>query len=74
MGFDDLNFAAHLNPALTTIAQPRIDIGLQAVHVLLNVIEGRQLVKPTRLVLPTNLIVRESCGARIRIQKNIAAR
>ncbi len=72
VGFDDLNFAAHLNPALTTIVQPRIEIGFQAVNVLMDIIEGRQLVKPTRLVLPIHLIVRESCGARMRVQKNIA--
>ena len=32
VGFDNLNFALNLNPALTTVAQPRIDIGLQAVQ------------------------------------------
>ncbi len=68
IGFDDLSFAAHLSPALTTIAQPRMDIGMRAAHLLINRIEG-DTEPPKQVVLPTSLVIRESCGARSRIQQ-----
>jgi GntR family transcriptional regulator, arabinose operon transcriptional repressor len=68
IGFDDLNFAAHLNPPLTTVAQPRMDVGLRAGHLLINRIEGH--AGPAHHIeLPTSLIVRESCGARQRVRQ-----
>jgi DNA-binding LacI/PurR family transcriptional regulator len=67
VGFDDLSFAAHLSPPLTTMSQPRLDLGLRAGHLLLNRIEG-QGGRPRHIELPTNLIVRESCGARLRVR------
>jgi DNA-binding LacI/PurR family transcriptional regulator len=70
IGFDDLSFAAHLSPALTTIAQPRMDIGSRAAHLLINRIEG-DTEPPKQIVLPTSLVIRESCGTRIRIQQSV---
>lgn len=67
VGFDDLSFAAHLSPPLTTVAQPRMDMGLRAGHLLINRIEG-QSGPPKQIELPTSLIVRESCGARLRVR------
>jgi DNA-binding LacI/PurR family transcriptional regulator len=67
VGFDDLNFTAQLSPPLTTVAQPCQDLGLRAGHLLINRIEG-QTGAPKHIVLPTNLIVRESCGARVRVR------
>jgi GntR family transcriptional regulator, arabinose operon transcriptional repressor len=64
VGIDNRRFAAHLHPQLTTIAQPFIDLGLRAGNMLINRIEGQG--GPFRRVeLPTSLIVRESCGARL---------
>jgi GntR family transcriptional regulator, arabinose operon transcriptional repressor len=68
VGFDDLSFAAHLSPPLTTIAQPRLDVGLRAGHLLINRIEG-QGTSPRHIDLPTSLIVRESCGARLQVRR-----
>ncbi len=63
VGFDDLTVSAHLNPPLTTVSQPRMDIGLRAGNLLINRIEGQG--GPTKQIeLPTSLIVRASCGAR----------
>jgi GntR family transcriptional regulator, arabinose operon transcriptional repressor len=67
VGFDDLNFTAQLSPPLTTVAQPYLDLGSRAGHLLINRIEG-QIGDPKHIVLPTNLIVRESCGARVRVR------
>jgi len=68
VGFDDLSFAAHLSPPLTTVAQPRLDVGLRAGHLLINRIEGQGTL-PRHIELPTSLIVRESCGARLRVRR-----
>jgi GntR family transcriptional regulator of arabinose operon len=70
VGFDDLTFAAHLSPPLTTVAQPRMDLGLRAGNLLINRIEG-QTGPPRHIELPTSLIVRESCGARLRVRASM---
>lgn len=62
IGFDDLPWAASLNPPLTTVGQPGFDIGVHAAELLLNRIEFPN--RPARtVVLGTELIVRASCGS-----------
>ncbi len=68
VGFDDWSFAAHLNPPLTTIVQPFMDIGLRAGTLLISRIEGIVGV-PKHVELPTNLIIRESCGAQLHVRR-----
>jgi len=64
VGFDDLDMAAHLVPALTTIHQPRLDIGRAAARMLLERMrlsyDARLTAVPPRVVLPVELVVRES--------------
>lgn len=69
VGFDDVTLSAHISPALTTVGQPRVEIGFSTGNLLLNRIEGYD-GPYTHTVLPTNLIVRESCGARLRVSRN----
>jgi LacI family transcriptional regulator len=59
VGYDDLEIARFANPPLTTIAQPKKEIGVQAIELLVDRIsqKGRP---PSRLVLPPELIVRRS--------------
>lgn len=67
VGFDDSSFAAHLSTPLTTIAQQGVEMGMHAGTLLLNRIE-QQISGPAKHIeLPTNLIIRQSCGARLRI-------
>jgi LacI family transcriptional regulator len=62
IGFDDLPAAAKTNPPLTTVRQPVAQMGSKAVEVLINVIENE--IKDTQqVILDTELVVRESCGA-----------
>src|SRR5438132_13230505 len=68
VGFDDMGFAAHVHPPLTTIRQPFIDIGLRAGALLISRIEGIAGV-PKHIELPTNLIIRESCGAQLHVKR-----
>jgi LacI family transcriptional regulator len=60
-GFDDIPVARHLNPALTTVRQPSQQLGSAAVDALVGVIESRPDAFK-EIVLPTQLIVRRSCG------------
>jgi GntR family transcriptional regulator of arabinose operon len=69
VGFDDLSIAEHLSPPLTTVAQPRMDVGLRAGNLLINRIEGRD-GPAQHIELPTSLVVRESCGARLRVRRS----
>jgi DNA-binding LacI/PurR family transcriptional regulator len=62
VGFDDLPVASHLPVPLTTVAQPRYDMGFKSGHLLIDKIEGR-VSADEQLVLPVSLVVRESCGA-----------
>ena len=59
-GFDDSLFARILTPPLTTVRAPIEQVGQAAVSQLLCLIRSEP-VEP-RLVLPTELIIRQSCG------------
>ena len=64
VGFDDIPLAAAMNPPLTTIRQPVDEIVAHAVELLLEQIESRDItLDRRRVVLNTQLIVRESCGS-----------
>lgn len=60
VGFDDVVFAAYLNPPLTTVHAPTEQVGTVAVQKLINLIQGSQVDQLTSL--PTTLVVRRSCG------------
>ena len=68
VGFDDLEFAAHVNPPLTTVGQQFIDIGVRAGTLLISRIEGI-VGAPKHIELPTNLVIRESCGAQLHVKR-----
>ena len=61
VGFDNIQFSEIFEPALTTIAQPLIEMGKQSMELLLKQIKGDS-VKKKQLVLDTKLIIRDSCG------------
>lgn len=61
VGFDDIELASHLCPALTTIRQPKRDLGQRAAQVIVNRIEGRPFEALT--LLEPRLMLRETTGA-----------
>lgn len=61
---DDLPTALQVKPQLTTVHHPVEEKGAYAAEVLLNLIEDRDAA-PRQILLPTKLVVRESCGARL---------
>ncbi|MBK8899574.1 MAG: LacI family DNA-binding transcriptional regulator [Anaerolineaceae bacterium] len=66
VGYDDLTpedtAVPLINPPLTTIRQPIRRMGAQAVETLLDIIKQPD-APPRRVILPTELIIRQSCGA-----------
>lgn len=62
VGFDNLDITAQLDTPLTTVAQPAYEIGAKAAELLVQRIRG-EVLYPQRVILPTTLIVRQSCGA-----------
>lgn len=66
VGFDDIELAEYLWPPLTTVRQPKYELGREAARLLLEAIAGNTTGQVTR-VLPCELMVRHSCGARARV-------
>ncbi len=60
VGFDDNPSGLYGPVALTTVRQPLIKMAEESVK-LLNFIMANKDVKPKRMALPTELVVRESC-------------
>ena len=64
VGFDDVPIARFVAPPLTTVSVEIAELGRQAFELLLEAAEpGRE---PRLEVLPTHLVIRESCGSRAR--------
>ncbi|MCJ7552006.1 MAG: substrate-binding domain-containing protein, partial [Anaerolineae bacterium] len=59
VGFDDVQLAAFTNPALTTVAQPKFEMGKLAASLLVARIRGAD-TNARRHLMDTHLVVRES--------------
>ncbi len=66
VGYDDLPTARFTTPPLTTVHQPVYGKGEQAANIIIDQIEGKRsgVVHEN---LPVRLVVRETCGARLRL-------
>lgn len=62
VSIDDIAESAHTTPPLTTVHVPRGEMGAEAVRRLLALLR-HEAPRPTKTVLYTHLIVRDSCGA-----------
>jgi LacI family transcriptional regulator len=62
VGFDDLPPALLIDPFLTVAAQPAYEMGQQATELLLARLSGEAPAAYQEIVLPTEIIVRESSG------------
>jgi LacI family transcriptional regulator len=60
-GWDDIPMTRHASPALTTVRQPMLDLGRRAAALLDERITTNR-TEPRHDVLPTELVVRSSCG------------
>ncbi len=62
VGFDDIHLAGYINPPLTTIAQPKYELGVIAAELLLARLSDPDL-PPQRRLLQAHLVVRHSTAA-----------
>lgn len=60
-GWDDIPMTRHVRHALTTVRQPMLDLGRRAAALLDERITTDR-TEPRHEVLPTELVVRSSCG------------
>ena len=61
VGFDDISMSTLFTPTLTTVRQPKYQIGARAMEKLLDLISGKELSN-WRDVLNYELVIRESSG------------
>lgn len=63
VGYDDVPAAAYCHPRLTTIRQPMREVGALAARLLIELIDNPEGGECHEVLLSTELIVRDSCGA-----------
>jgi DNA-binding LacI/PurR family transcriptional regulator len=64
VGFDDIPFASYVMPSLTTLAQPKAEMGRMAMRMVLSLIgdERAENIDKANVVVKGRLIVRDSSG------------
>jgi LacI family transcriptional regulator len=63
IGFDDIDIAAQVVPALTTVAQPAAELATCAMELLLtHLLKGLPATEIKRQVLHAKLVIRDSCA------------
>ncbi|MFQ6067726.1 MAG: LacI family DNA-binding transcriptional regulator [bacterium] len=62
VGYDDIDFARYLDVPLTTVCQPKDDLGKKGVEILIDIIEGKLSNEEEfqRLLLQPRLVIRKS--------------
>ena len=61
IGFDDVPLSEFMQPRLSTVHLPIIELATAAGNVLIQLINGQQPT-PKQTILETHLVIRESCG------------
>lgn len=64
VGFDDIAMAAHTNPPLTTIDQPKHRLGKLAMRMVRQMLQGEAIQGKGYTLVESPLVVRESTGSR----------
>lgn len=63
VGFDDIAQASNAMYSLTTVRQKYRSMSMVAARMLIEKIQASEQWKPRQILVPTDLIVRHSCGA-----------
>jgi LacI family transcriptional regulator len=61
-GFDDIPIARFVAPPLSSVRVPIADLGRRAIERLLHAIDAKNQHQRRHETLPTELVIRESCG------------
>ncbi|MDX9865630.1 MAG: LacI family DNA-binding transcriptional regulator [Anaerolineaceae bacterium] len=62
VSFDDLPLASYSSIPLTTVRQPVVQSGIYTIETLIDIIE-HGIKEPRHIIMDTELIIRDSCGA-----------
>ena len=62
LGFDDFSLAAYLDPPITLVSRPTVEMGKIAMEILLERLTQRESCPLRKVILPTNLTIRSSCA------------
>jgi LacI family transcriptional regulator len=60
--FDDFSAATLVSPTITVVQQPVAELGQRAAQMMLDRLKASTEVFRSRIVLPTQLVIRKSCG------------
>ena len=63
VSFDDIDAFKLCYPPVTAVAQPIVQMGKEAVNIIINEIKSEGAVAPQQILLPTHLEIRRSCGS-----------
>ena len=69
IGFDNIEFSGIVHPPLTTIHQPKYEMGQAAVEILLRMAREKDKRIPEHRLLGVEMIERESCQAPASIRR-----
>lgn len=72
VGFDNLRFTEHLPVPLTTVDQPKREMGRRAVELLVERIEISQDLAPRTEVFRPHLVIRSSCAIAPQHERHVA--
>lgn len=64
VGYDDIEAASFVRPQLTTVRQDGSEMGRRAVKEMMGLLTNPNTA-PSKVLFPVELVVRESCGARL---------
>lgn len=67
-GFDDVPLSRYLTPALSTVNVPISDLGAIAIQKLIHAFTEKNAHVKQHALVPTNLVLRESCGCSKQVQ------
>jgi LacI family transcriptional regulator len=73
IGCDDIDFSVIVYPPLTTIHQPKYEMGYAAIEILLRLARDKNWQIPVHRLLGVEMIERQSCRE-ARVQPPIASR
>ncbi|MFQ6058415.1 MAG: LacI family DNA-binding transcriptional regulator [Anaerolineae bacterium] len=62
VGFDDIDEASYTNPPLTTVAQPKLEMGRKGAELLIEMMQNADSPSDATLTLDVHLVVRQSTG------------
>jgi LacI family transcriptional regulator len=71
VGFNDIPLAGLLEPALTTVHVPQLEMGVAGAHLLIDRLEGKPIGN-VRVILPTELVIRASSAAPAATVRHVA--